>query len=159
MKFKISYNKAEVIQGLRYHFISRREIKLMIILVNVFALFSAGLFAWKKISPMAFLISSLLWFVLMIVFWYVLPMTIYKRSATFKDRFTVSLEENHMYIETEKGSRTWAWREFSEIMETPRFFHLYFDPRSFFLLPKGAIDPPEKVVEVRRFLKEKIKGR
>ena len=30
------YNKGKVIQALRYHFITRKEIKIMIILVNVF---------------------------------------------------------------------------------------------------------------------------
>ena len=50
MHFKFSYNKKQIIQGLRYHFISRREIKLMMILVNVFAIGSAVLFYTKKIN-------------------------------------------------------------------------------------------------------------
>src|SRR5262245_47241677 len=65
-----TYNKGKVIQALRYHFITRREIRIMMILVNVFALLSAGLFFFKKISPLAFLVSSLLWFMLMITFWF-----------------------------------------------------------------------------------------
>ena len=75
-----TYNKQKVIQALRYHFISRREIKVMIILVNVFAILSAGLFYFKKISPFAFLISSVLWFSLMIIFWFLLPYMVYKRA-------------------------------------------------------------------------------
>jgi len=35
MELLITYEKGKVLQALRYHFISRREIKLMIILVNV----------------------------------------------------------------------------------------------------------------------------
>src|SRR6187402_3497553 len=74
-----TYNKGKVIQALRYHFITRKEIKLMMILVNVFAIVSAALFFFKKISPLAFLVSSVLWFGLMIAFWYLLPITIYKK--------------------------------------------------------------------------------
>ena len=36
------YDKGKVIQALRYHFITRREIKVMMILVNVFAILSAA---------------------------------------------------------------------------------------------------------------------
>ena len=56
MELNIKYEKSKVLQALRYHFISRREIKIMMILVNVFALFAAVLYAFKLISPLPFLI-------------------------------------------------------------------------------------------------------
>ena len=40
MTIHFGYEKGQVIQALRYHFISRPEIRIMIILVNVFALAS-----------------------------------------------------------------------------------------------------------------------
>ncbi|MEO6136660.1 MAG: YcxB family protein, partial [Ginsengibacter sp.] len=64
-----TYTKPKVIQALRFHFISRREIKIMIILVNVFAILSAVLYYFGKVSPVSFLLSSGLWFILMISFW------------------------------------------------------------------------------------------
>ena len=152
-----TYSKPKVLQALRYHFISRKEIKIMIIVVNVFAIFSAALYFFKKVSPVAFLIGSTLWFVLMISFWYILPGIIYRKAATFKDRFKVSFEDQHMFLENERGSRSWPWTAFSSMMETPYFFHLYFDSRSFFLIPKEAFEE-EKLHEVRQLLKEKIKS-
>ncbi len=128
----------------------------MIILVNVFAIFSATLYFFKKVSPLAFLLSSTLWFALMISFWYILPGIIYRKAATFKDRFKVSFEDQHMFIENERGSRSWPWTAFSAMLESPHFFHLYFNSRSFFIIPKDAFEP-EKLSEVRRFLKEKIR--
>jgi hypothetical protein len=80
-----TYNKPKVIQALRYHFITRREIKIMMILVNIFAIIAAALFFFKKVSPFSFLVSSVLWFVLMIVFWFLLPQLIYKKFPAFKD--------------------------------------------------------------------------
>lgn len=149
------YEKPKVIQALRYHFITRREIKIMIILVNVFAILSAALFFFKKISPMAFLVSSFLWFTLMIAFWFILPYSIYRKAATFKDGFTVSLEEQHLFLENDRGSKSWPWTAFSGFVESPHFFHLYFDSRSFFLIPKSAFEGDD-VHTARRFMAGKI---
>jgi hypothetical protein len=151
-----TYNKSKVIQALRYHFITRREIKTMLILVNVFAIVSAGLFFFKKITPWAFLISSVLWFTLMITFWYILPITIYKKAATFKDGFKVSLEAQHLFLENDRGSKSWPWTAFSSFIESPHFFHLYFDSRSFFLIPKEAF-ATENLRQAREFFKSHIK--
>jgi hypothetical protein len=153
-----TYNKPKVLQALRFHFISRKEIKIMIILVNVFAILSAVLSFMKIISPFAFILSSTLWFVLMISFWYILPGIIYRKAATFKDTFKVSFEDQHMFLENERGgSKSWPWTAFSTMMESPHFFHLYFNSRSFFLIPKSAFET-ENLSVIRKFLKEKIKG-
>jgi len=156
MRVQVSYRKPQVLQALRYHFISRREIKLMLILVNVFALFSAILFYMKLITPLPFLMSSVLWLSMMVAFWIWLPFTIYHRSKTFRDTFFINLEPNHFIIETEKGSKTWAWREFSNMIETPGFFHLYFDSRSFFLLPKDVFHSSDELQQARLLMREKI---
>ncbi len=151
-----TYHKQKVIQALRYHFISRKEIKVMMVLVNVFAILSATLFFFRKISPFAFLISSILWFVMMILFWFVLPRIIYKRSATFLDRFRVILGEQNFSIENDRGSRGWEWSAFSTWMESPHFFHLYFNSRSFFIIPKEAFEGDDEHA-ARRILSLKIR--
>jgi hypothetical protein len=150
-----TYNRAKVLQALRYHFFSRNEIKIMIIIVNIFAISSAVLYFLGKVDPLAFLLSSALWFCLMIAFWFVLPIIIYRRATTFKDRFKVSFEDQHLFLENERGSRSWPWKDFSSFVESSGFFHLYFNSRSFFLIPKSAF-PSENLREVRKFLKEKI---
>ena len=150
-----TYNKQKVIQALRYHFISRREIKVMIILVNVFAILSAALFFFKKISPFAFLISSVLWFSLMIIFWFLLPYLVYKRAETFKDRLRAILSDDAFRIENERGGRSWNWSDFSTWIESPHFYHLYFNSRSFFIVPKDAFEGDD-VHEARKILRAKI---
>lgn len=151
-----SYNKSKTIQALRYHFISRREIKILIILVNVFAIMSAALFYFKQITPLAFLVSSVLWFVLMLLFWFLLPFMIYKKERTFKDSFRASVDENGFGIQNERGSRRWDWSAFSEWMESPHFFHLYFNPRSFFIVPKEAFEGDD-VHEARKLISAAVK--
>jgi hypothetical protein len=157
MKINVAYRKPQVMQALRYHFISRQEIKIMMILVNVFALLAAVLFFMKKISPLPFLMSSVLWISMMSAFWMWLPWLIYRRSHTFRDRFKVVMEENHFHIDTENGRKSWAWRELSNYFETPGFFHLYFDSRSFFLLPKDGFATSEDMQEARQILSRHLR--
>lgn len=83
MTIQFGYDKKQVLQALRYHFITRPEIKVLLILVNVFTIVTAVLVYLHKIQPLSFLIFSLLWFLLLITVWKVLPSTIYKKSKTF----------------------------------------------------------------------------
>lgn len=156
MQVEFSYKKGQVIQALRYHFITRREVRFLMILVNIFAIFSAVLFYFRKVYPLAFLLSSMLWVVLMTAFWFILPYSVYKKERTFKDHFRATLEDNHFFIANGKGGRSWAWREFSNYLETPHFFHLYFDSRSFFLLPKDAFADKDELHEARVLFKGHI---
>lgn len=156
MTISFSYDKKQVLQALRYHFITRPEIRTMIILVNVFALSSALLFYFKKVTPLAFLTGSTLWFVLMITFWFLLPGTVYKRASTFKDHFTMTFQEDDFSVGNERGSRTWSWNALSKFLESPNFFHLYFDSRSFFLVPKAGFDSTHDIYELRQLLQQKV---
>lgn len=156
MTIHFTYDKRQVIQALRYHFITRPELRIMIILVNVFALTAAILFYLKKITPLAFLIGSLLWFGLMISIWFILPGVVYRRAATFQDHFTMDFGEDQFTLGNERGSRSWPWKALSSFLESPHFFHLYFDSRSFFLVPKSGCKTSDEIFQLRQLLKEKI---
>lgn len=156
MKVSIVYDKAKTQQALRYHFISRSEAKVLLILVNVFALFSAALYAFGVIRPFPFLISSLLWFLLMLTFWFWLPRIIFNRSATFKDEIDLTFKEEGLLLETQRGYTTWAYSKFRHYIESPYFFHLYIDDKTFFLIPKEACTGDADTVLVRKRLDEKI---
>jgi len=155
MTVNFEYDKKQVIQALRYHFLSRKEIRLMIILVNVFALVSAALFYFKKVLPFAFLISSFLWLVLMITFWFILPGIVYRKAATFRDHFTMNFNDEGFSLGNERGSRSWEWKALRSYLETPNFFHLYFTSTSFFLVPKLAYTDDERS-EMRDLLRSKV---
>src|SRR5579871_4989186 len=138
MTIHFGYNKKQVLDGLRSHFFGRIEIRILVILVNIFAILSAVLFYLHRIQPIAFLIFSLLWITLWITIRRILPLSIYKRSQTFQDRFILSMDEAGVKLETERGSQLWQWTRFSAFKETVHFFLLYFNARSFFMVPKDA---------------------
>lgn len=157
MTIYFGYQKAQVMQALRYHFISRREIKIMIIMVNVFAIISIILFLTKKVQPLAFLTGSFLWIVLMVSFWFILPGLVYRKAVTFKHEFSMDFGEEGFTLKHEKGSKSWPWTALANHMETPHFFHLYFDSRSFFLVPKSGCKDSDEVHELRQLIKSKVR--
>ncbi|MBI1344283.1 MAG: YcxB family protein [Terrimonas sp.] len=157
MTISFHYDKRKVIQALRYHFISRPELKIMIILVNVFAFTAAALFYFQKVTSLAFLMGSFLWFFFMMSIWFLLPGIVYRRAATFRDHFTMQFEEDNFTLGNERGSRSWPWKSLQKYLESPHFFHLYFDSRSFFLVPKEGCKDDEEVYTLRKLLKEKIR--
>jgi hypothetical protein len=157
MTIQFGYNKKQVLDGLRGHFFGRPEIKILAILINVFAILSAVLFALKRIQPLPFLIFSVLWFFLWVSIRRLLPLSIYKKSATFQDTFILSLEDQGILLETKKGEQLWEWGDFSGFKETAYFFHVYFDARSFFLIPKDSFKDITEIQAARKLLKERIR--
>lgn len=129
----------------------------MIILVNVFAIATFTLYFLKKIQPMPFLIGSLMWIVLMVSFWYILPFMVYRKAVTFKHEFSMTFEEEGFSLGHENGSKSWQWEKLKNYLESPHFFHLYFDSRSFFLVPKSGCKDDDEVFELRKLIKGKVK--
>ena len=156
MTIYFGYEKGQVIQALRYHFISRREILIMLILVNVFALASVILYLFNRITPMACMTGSLLWIILMVSFWFILPGMVYRRAVTFKHNFSMDFKEDEFTLRHEKGSKSWPWTALKNFIESPHFFHLYFDSRSFLLVPKNGCRDADEVFELRVLLKTKV---
>ncbi len=109
MTIYFGYEKEKVLQALRYHFISRPEIRIMLIMVNVFAIGSIILYAIHKITPMAFFVGSFLWIVLMVSFWFILPGIVYRKAVTFKHNFSMSFNDTGFSLEHERGSKSWEW--------------------------------------------------
>ena len=157
MTIHFGYEKPKVLQALRYHFISRPEIRLMLIVVNVFALASIILYMMNKVTPLAFFIGSFLWVVLMISFWFILPLSVYRRAVTFRHEFGMDFNDEGFTLRHEKGSKTWPWKALKHYVESPHFFHFYFDNRSFILVPKSGCRDDDEVFELRKLIKEHVK--
>jgi len=156
MTIQFGYNKKQVLDGLRSHFFGVVEIRVLFILINVFAILSAVLFYIHKIQALSFLIFSLLWFLLWITIRRILPYSIYNRSDTFKDHFTLQIADDGILLDTQRGRQVWQWSRFSGFKETMSFFLLYFNGRSFFMVPKDAFKDITEIQAARELLKQKI---
>lgn len=156
MHFSFSYNKKKVLQALRYHFIAQREIKLLFVIIILFDIISGILYFSGKIHPQPFLLGAFIWFFFLISFWFIMPAIVYKRSPTFKENFTIYFQPAYIALENDKGRVEWEWNRFSNYFETPFFFHLYFSPKSFFLVPKNNLGI-EETSGVRTLLQDNIR--
>jgi hypothetical protein len=155
MHLQFSYDKNKTIQGLRYHFFSRKEIKILLILVNVFALIAAILYYTHLIRPEPLLLGSFIWIMMMLSIWFILPYSIYRKSSTFKESFDMYISETDIRIDTNGGFVRWTWEKFNSYFESPNFFHLYFDEKTFFLIPKDTMTDEIKN-DLRQVLSSKI---
>ena len=129
----------------------------MLVVINVFAIIAAILYYNQKIRPEPLMLGSCIWVCMMISIWFVLPYTIYRKSSTFKESYGIFINESGIRLDNERGYVNWSWDLFTKYFESPHFIHLYFDEKSFFLVPKEGIDE-EMLHNLRAILKEKIGG-
>src|SRR3982750_1591668 len=107
MQVRFTYDKQKVLQALRYHFIWQAEIRIFLILIIVFDIVSAVLYIIGKIHPEPFLLGSFIWLLFIVSFWFVLPISIYKKSETFKDSFLVDFGRNTIILQNKRGYVKW----------------------------------------------------
>jgi hypothetical protein len=154
MSYSITFNKPDVLKALRYHFVKQAEIKTLMIIINLYAIITAVLLFMKKIRPEPFLLGSLLWIALMLIFWYLLPNMFYKKTNLFKERWDFDFNEKEARLVGSLGEAGWEWDTLTHYFESPIFFHFYFGPKRFFIIPKEGITMEDQHI-IRGILKDK----
>ncbi|NLR61588.1 YcxB-like protein [Chitinophaga polysaccharea] len=158
MHLEFSYDKGEVLHALRYHFTQRGEIKVFRNTLIILLLATLTGFFFKVVTPGALTGIVLMVLVLGWVFWYLLPVSIYNKAATFKDSIQLKYSDEGILIST-RGSdhqRAISWSNFSQVVETKKFFFLYRDKKTFFLIPTSAFKTEEAYKNFADVLKEKF---
>lgn len=154
-----SYNKTEVINALRFHFLSRRETMILKVLCAVLFIFSLWGY-WTSIVSYGLLVAVFIVIVLLTaIFWFVLPSSIYKKAKTFQEP-SIKLQYNSegMAIGTHAGARHLPWQSFHRVIETSDFFYLYRNTNSFFLIPVDAFSDESKRKSFSYILRDHIKN-
>lgn len=136
MPLRFHYDKTEVINALRFHFMSRGEIKvfqvaLMILIVSAFIGY------WMDLINLQVVVwLFLLFIVLILIFWFILPHSVYKKARTFREpEIHLDCDEQSLSIGTQSGNHSIPWNRFERIVETKDFFYLYQNNKTFFLVP------------------------
>lgn len=157
MQVDVLYEKNKVLQALRYHFITRPDIKTLAIVIVLFSLIAGVFLFLKKIQPQIFLLASVIWLAYFVIVFYILPLLIYnKGKSVFLSRYTAYFAQDYLSIENEKGRTEWQWNRFSNFFETDNFYHLYFNKRAFFLIPKDNIEIEQRK-QITRLLMNNIR--
>ncbi|MRG49114.1 hypothetical protein GFS24_28650 [Chitinophaga sp. SYP-B3965] len=137
---QFTYNREEVINALRSHFLRRGEIKVFRNTLIILLIATVTGYLFHVVNFNALLGISTMMVILGWAFWYLLPVSTYNKAATFKDNIRLRYNEEGMAISTGPGERALSWKSFSQIVETNSFFFLYKDKRSFFLIPTSAFE-------------------
>ena len=140
---QFTYKKEEVINALRFHFMSRGEIRVFRNTLIILLLATVIGYVFRVVNFNAMLGIVVMMVILGWAFWYLLPVSTYNKAATFRDSIRLRYNDEGMAIYTGQGERSMSWRNFSQIVETQSFFFLYRDKRTFFLIPTSAFENDE----------------
>jgi hypothetical protein len=140
---QFTYNKDEVINALRFHFLRRGEIKVFRNTLIILLIATITGYLFRVVNFNALLGICAMMIVVGWAFWYLLPVSTYNKAATFKDNIRLRYNEEGMAISTGQGERSMPWKIFSQIVETRSFFFIYRDKRTFFLIPTSAFESEE----------------
>jgi len=154
MSIEVSYQKAQVLEALRYHFIKQPEIKTLMIVVNVYAILTGIFLFLKKIRPELFLLGSVLWILLLLLFWYLMPTIFYKKTALFTYTWSFNFDNQKASLHSKQGEAGWNWEEVTHYFESPHFFHIYFGPKTFFIIPTNNM-----TLEIQQSLRAILKNK
>ena len=153
---QFTYNREEVINALRFHFLRRGEIKVFRNALVILLLATVIGYVFRLVNFNAMLGIVLMMLVLGWAFWYLLPVSTYNKAATFRDNIRLHYNDEGMAIQTGVGERQLSWRNFNQIVETDSFFYLYRDKRSFFLIPTSAFQSSEAHLQFRELMQRAI---
>ena len=132
MVIHFEYEKKQVMSALRHHFISRPEIKILLIIVNLFTILSAILFYMHKIQPLSFLLFSLLWFVSASDFLDYSSTERLQKINTFQDQFSMDFNDNEVVLQTQTGITCLELEGFQQFSGNTFFLSSVFQQPGFF---------------------------
>jgi hypothetical protein len=158
MHLEFSYNKEEVLHALRYHFMQRGEIKVFRNTIFILLAFTMAGYAFEIVTIGALIGIAAMVLLIILVFWFLLPVSIYNKAATFKDDIQLKYSEEGITISTRTSEqqRMLSWSTFTRVVETKYFFFLYRGKKNFFLVPTSAFKSEAAQQEFSHLANNKI---
>jgi hypothetical protein len=158
MHLEFSYNKEEVLNALRYHFMQRGEVKVFRNTLFILLAFTLAGYAFKVVTIGALIGIAAMITLIIIAFWFLLPVSIYNKAATFKDDIHLKYSEEGITISTRNSDhqRLLSWGTFTKFVEAKNFFFLYRGKKNFFLVPTSAFKTADAQKEFSQLANKKI---
>jgi hypothetical protein len=158
MHLEFSYNKDEVLNALRYHFLQRGEIKVFRNTLFILLAFTLAGFAYRIVTVGALVGIASMSVLIVLVFWYMLPVSIYNKAATFKDDIHMNYSEDGIVISTRNSDvdKQLSWAAFTAVVRAKNFFFLYRGKKNFFLVPTSAFKSEMEQREFEKLANAKI---
>lgn len=158
MHLEFSYNREDVLNALRYHFMQRVETKVFRNTLFILLAITLAGYTFKIVTIGALIGIAAMILLIALVFWYLLPVSIYNKAATFKDNIHLRYSEEGIVISTRTSEfqRELSWSNFTQVVEAKNFFFLYRGKKNFFLVPTSAFETEAAQKEFGRLAKNNI---
>ena len=158
MHLEFSYNREDVLNALRYHFMQRGETKVFRNTLFILLAITLAGYTFKIVTIGALIGIAAMILLIALVFWYLLPVSIYNKAATFKDNIHLRYSEEGIVISTRTSEfqRELSWSNFTQVVEAKNFFFLYRGKKNFFLVPTSAFETEAAQKEFGRLAKNNI---
>ena len=158
MHLEFSYNKEDVLNALRYHFMQQGETKVFRNTLFILLAFAIAGYTFRVVTVGALMGIAAMILLIALVFWYLLPVSIYNKAATFKDDIHLRYSDEGIIISTRTSEhqRELSWSNFTKVIEAKNFFFLYRGKKNFFLVPTSAFETEAAQKEFGRLAKNKI---
>lgn len=158
MHLEFSYNREDVLNALRYHFMQRGETKVFRNTLFILLAITLAGYTFKIVTIGALIGIAGMILLVALVFWYLLPVSIYNKAATFKDNIHLRYSEEGIVISTRTSEfqRELSWSNFTQVVKAKNFFFLYRGKKNFFLVPTSAFETEAAQKEFGRLAKNNI---
>ncbi len=133
-----------------------RADKIVAIFLVVFGVASVWLAGLRWWSLIWFVLAPLEWFDLLSIEPLILRY-VFKRSAKFHERTTLSFSEERIHYKTPSIDSTLDWSLFTGLIEDDELFLLpYKAPRTYATIPKRSFASEEAKAEFRELVRKKV---
>ena len=156
MLLSFCYDKADVIRALRHHFLNKPEIRIFAIILLILLVFASGGRLTGLVTTPALAGVVIMLAILLLAFWWLLPLSIYNKAATFRDSIKLRFNEDGIFIGTSSGERLVLWKNFHRFARTDQFIFLYRNNQSFFMIPLKAFQNSGDLEDFTRMLRSKV---
>jgi hypothetical protein len=158
IKLNFRYDKKEYAEAMRLHYSIILNIKRDFIIAGL--LLVAGiadlLYFGYSLLWMIVVILSVLFIILLLFVFYIIPVMVFNREAKFKDDYELRFMPAGIVFKTVNIDSQIDWKTYNKVIENEKFFLLYWGKYTFTVIPKRAFINEEAIKELQVLLSEKI---
>ena len=152
------YSELDFVRAMRAHFASRLRLKLDLAIAIAAALL--GIYVWQSLNlpwyGIPLLGLSVLFVLLLIAAFSLIPGLIFRREAKFRDEYSLTFSSDGIHFRTNHIDSQLQWGMYSRALVDTHSFILYYGSRSFTAIPKRVFENAEQQASFERLISQKI---
>ncbi|MUK90753.1 hypothetical protein GMD78_20565 [Ornithinibacillus sp. L9] len=155
---RFQYSETEFIKAYRELFTSNKKwIVDLLISVGLMAIALYLIFTDEvTILNTLALIIAILYFIILILKLYIIPLLVFRRTPKYRDTYTLAFTDEQIKFVTEGNQSDIRWDYYNTLKETGGFIFLYYGKDLFTIIPKRVFKDEKEISSFIAFTKKKI---